>query len=158
MYLIYGPDPKSIVERYTTITGKPALPPAWTFGLWLSTSFTTEYDEATVTSFLDGMAERDIPVSAFHFDCFWMPGFKWCDYEFDKDYFPDAKGQLERIKKRGIHVRGYCMNTSSALTECRFVYGSIPTLRKRARYLRRPQIRAISSREQTAACGSTTFG
>ncbi|KAL2795161.1 glycosyl hydrolases family 31-domain-containing protein [Aspergillus keveii] len=104
MYLIYGPDPKSIVERYTTITGKPALPPAWTFGLWLSTSFTTEYDEGTVTSFLDGMAERDIPVSVFHFDCFWMPGFKWCDYEFDKDYFPDAKGQLERIKKRGIHI------------------------------------------------------
>ncbi|KAL3489987.1 glycosyl hydrolases family 31-domain-containing protein [Aspergillus germanicus] len=104
MYLIYGPDPKSIVERYTTITGKPALPPAWTFGLWLSTSFTTEYDEGTVTSFLDGMAERDIPVSVFHFDCFWMPGFKWCDYEFDKDYFPDAKGQLERIKNRGIHI------------------------------------------------------
>jgi alpha-D-xyloside xylohydrolase len=104
MYLVYGPDPKSIIERYTTITGKPALPPAWTFGLWLSTSFTTEYDEGTVTSFLDGMAEREIPVSVFHFDCFWMPGFKWCDYEFDKDYFPDAKGQLERIKKRGIHV------------------------------------------------------
>ncbi|KAL4875128.1 glycosyl hydrolases family 31-domain-containing protein [Aspergillus karnatakaensis] len=104
MYLIYGPDPKSIIERYTTITGKPALPPAWTFGLWLSTSFTTEYDEGTVTSFLDGMSERDIPVSVFHFDCFWMPGFKWCDYEFDKDYFPDAKGQLQRIKERGIHI------------------------------------------------------
>jgi alpha-D-xyloside xylohydrolase len=28
MYLIYGPDPKSIIEQYTTITGKPALPPA----------------------------------------------------------------------------------------------------------------------------------
>lgn len=113
MYLIYGPDPKSIVQRYTTITGKPALPPAWTFGLWLSTSFTTEYDEGTVTSFLDGMAERDIPVSVFHFDCFWMPGFKWCDYEFDKDYFPDAKGQLQRIKSRGIHVRGYsCLDIS----------------------------------------------
>lgn len=104
MYLIYGPDPKSIVNTYTTITGKPALPPAWTFGLWLSTSFTTEYDEKTVTSFLDGMQDRDIPVSVFHFDCFWMPGFKWCDYEFDKDYFPDAKGQLARMKERGIHV------------------------------------------------------
>ncbi|KAL4954152.1 glycosyl hydrolases family 31-domain-containing protein [Aspergillus filifer] len=104
MYLIYGPEPKSIIERYTTITGKPALPPPWTFGLWLSTSFTTEYDEGTVTSFLDGMAERGIPVSVFHFDCFWMPGFKWCDYQFDKDYFPDAKGQLKRIRDRGIHV------------------------------------------------------
>lgn len=117
MYLIYGPDPKSIVERYTTITGKPALPPAWTFGLWLSTSFTTEYDEGTVTSFLDGMAERDIPVSVFHFDCFWMPGFKWCDYEFDRDYFPDAKGQLQRIKNRGIHVGCYCLLNIPASTD-----------------------------------------
>ena len=27
----------------------PPLPPAWSFGLWLSTSFTTSYDEETVT-------------------------------------------------------------------------------------------------------------
>ncbi|KAL4925268.1 glycosyl hydrolases family 31-domain-containing protein [Aspergillus undulatus] len=109
MYLVYGPNPKSIIERYTTITGIPALPPAWTFGLWLSTSFTTGYDEGTITSFLDGMAEHDIPFSVFHFDCFWMPGFKWCEYEFDKDNFPDAKGQLQRIKSRGIHIHIVCV-------------------------------------------------
>ncbi|EXJ92806.1 alpha-D-xyloside xylohydrolase [Capronia epimyces CBS 606.96] len=102
--LIHGPDPKSVLQKYALITGKPALPPAWTFGLWLSTSFTTEYDEATVNSFLNGMRERDIPVSVFHFDCFWMKGFEWCDFEFDKDMFPDAKGQLARIKERGQRI------------------------------------------------------
>ncbi|KAH7112106.1 glycosyl hydrolases family 31-domain-containing protein [Dendryphion nanum] len=104
IYLIYGVTPKDILSTYAKITGAPALPPAWTFGLWLSTSFTTNYDENTVTSFLDGMSERDIPVSVFHFDCFWMPGFEWCDYEFDKDYFPDAAGQLRRLKEKGIHI------------------------------------------------------
>ncbi|EOO00370.1 putative family 31 glycosyl alpha-glucosidase protein [Phaeoacremonium minimum UCRPA7] len=104
MYLIYGATPKDIIQKYALITGRPALPPPWTFGLWLSTSFTTNYDENTVNSFLDGMAERDIPTSVFHFDCFWMRGFEWCDYEFDKEMFPDAKGQLARIKARGNHI------------------------------------------------------
>lgn len=104
IYLIYGPDPKSVLQKYALITGKPALAPAWSFGLWLSTSFTTEYDEKTVNSFLDGMKERNIPVGVFHFDCFWMKGFEWCDFEFDKDMFPDAQGQLARIKERGQRI------------------------------------------------------
>jgi alpha-D-xyloside xylohydrolase len=44
------PEPKEILEKYTALTGRPALPPAWSFGLWLSTSFTTVYDEPTVTA------------------------------------------------------------------------------------------------------------
>ena len=68
--LIYGPTPKEILAKYTALTGRPALPPAWSFGLWLSTSFTTQYDEAAVTSFIEGMAERELPLHVFHFDCF----------------------------------------------------------------------------------------
>jgi alpha-D-xyloside xylohydrolase len=60
-FLIYGPSPKEVLSRYTALTGRPALPPSWSFGLWLTTLFTTDYDEATVTHFVDGMAERDIP-------------------------------------------------------------------------------------------------
>ncbi|NED07183.1 alpha-xylosidase, partial [Streptomyces sp. SID6648] len=71
-YVVAGPTPKDVLTRYTALTGRPALPPAWSFGLWLTTSFTTSYDEQTVTSFVDGMAERGIPLSVFHFDCFWM--------------------------------------------------------------------------------------
>ncbi|KAK0482624.1 glycosyl hydrolases family 31-domain-containing protein [Armillaria novae-zelandiae] len=103
-YIIHGPTPAAIIERYTMITGRPALPPAWTFNLWLSTSFTTNYDEGTVTKFLKGMEDRDISVGVFHFDCFWMKGFHWCDYEFDADLFPDAKGQLARLKERGYKI------------------------------------------------------
>ncbi len=55
--------PRTSCARYTALTGRPALPPAWSFGLWLTTSFTTSYDEATVTGFIDGMAERDLPLS-----------------------------------------------------------------------------------------------
>ena len=95
--VIYGGTPKAVLDGYTALTGRPALLPAWSFGLWLSTSFTTNYDEKTATSFIQGMADRDIPLSVFHFDCFWMKGFEWCNFEWDKSQFPDPPAMLKRL-------------------------------------------------------------
>ena len=103
-FLINGPSMKEVLMRYTDITGKPTLPPAWTFGLWLSTSFTTKYDEATVTSFVDGMLERGIPLKVFHFDCFWMKDFHWCDFLWDSRVFPDPAGMIKRLKAKGLKI------------------------------------------------------
>ena len=103
-FVIYGPLPKDVLNKYTALTGRPALPPAWSFGLWLSTSFTTNYDEETVTSFIQGMADRDIPLHVFHFDCFWMKEFHWCNFEWDKRVFPDPQAMLKRLKSRGLHI------------------------------------------------------
>ncbi|HSK98612.1 MAG TPA: alpha-xylosidase [Euzebyales bacterium] len=103
-FVIHGPTPKEILRRYTALTGRPALPPAWSFGLWLTTSFTTSYDEETVTSFVAGMAERDIPMRVFHFDCFWMREFNWCDFEWDRRVFPDPEAMLARLAERGLAI------------------------------------------------------
>lgn len=103
-FVIDGPTPQEVLNRYTHFTGRPALPPAWSFGLWLTTSFTTNYDEATVNSFIDGMAERQLPLHVFHFDCFWMKAFQWCDFEWDPATFPDPAGMIERLKARGLKI------------------------------------------------------
>ncbi|WP_274366003.1 alpha-xylosidase [Paenibacillus thermotolerans] len=103
-YIVGGETLKDVLDNYTKLTGKPALPPAWSFGLWLTTSFTTDYDEATVNSFIDGMAERNIPLHVFHFDCFWMKEYQWCDFEWDADMFPDPEGMLRRLKDRGLKI------------------------------------------------------
>ncbi|WP_313047961.1 alpha-xylosidase [Atlantibacter subterraneus] len=103
-FVIDGPTPKAVLDRYTRLTGRPALPPAWSFGLWLTTSFTTNYDEATVNRFIDGMAERRLPLHVFHFDCFWMKAFQWCDFEWDPATFPDPVGMLQRLKARGLKI------------------------------------------------------
>jgi alpha-D-xyloside xylohydrolase len=103
-FLIYGPSLKEVLTRYTALTGRPALPPAWSFGLWLTTSFTTDYDEDTVTGFIQGMADRDLPLHVFHFDCFWMKEFHWCNLEWDKRVFPDPEAMLQRLKARGLHI------------------------------------------------------
>ncbi|HEX7431474.1 MAG TPA: alpha-xylosidase [Candidatus Limnocylindrales bacterium] len=86
------------------VASRPALPPAWSFGLWLSTSFTTVYDEPTVTSLIQGMAERDLPLSVFHFDSFWMREFNWCDFTWDPRKFPDPRAMLARLKADGLRV------------------------------------------------------
>ena len=103
-FVIYGETPKDILRRYTALTGRPSLPPAWTYGLWLTTSFTTSYSEDTVTGFLDGFRERDIPLSVFHFDCFYMKSYQWCDFAFDTDMFPDPGSYIKRLKDRGLKI------------------------------------------------------
>ncbi len=105
-YFVFGGENiAQALEGYTTLTGKPSLPPAFSFGLWLTTSFTTTYDEETINSFIDGMAERDIPLQVFHFDCFWMKGFEWCNFEWDKTQFPDPPAMLERLHKdKNLHT------------------------------------------------------
>jgi alpha-D-xyloside xylohydrolase len=103
-YVIYGPTPKDILRKLTALTGRPARVPEWSYGLWLSTSFTTDYDEKTVTSFIDGMAERDLPLSVFHFDCFWMRQFHWCDFVWDPATFPDPEAMLARLKAKGLKI------------------------------------------------------
>ncbi len=103
-YVINGSDPKRTVSLYTELTGKPALPPAWSFGLWLTTSFTTDYDEETTSGFIQGMADRDIPLHVFHFDCYWMEAYEWCNFTWDAKTFPEPKEMLKRYHDRGLKI------------------------------------------------------
>ncbi|KAF8232393.1 alpha-glucosidase [Tricholoma matsutake] len=104
-FLIYGETPLEILERFTRMTGRPAIVPSWTYGLWLSTSFLTSYSSSTVRGFLQGMQERDCPVRVLHLDCFWMKQYEWCSFKFDPDNFPDPKGYLTDIKQQyGVKI------------------------------------------------------
>ncbi len=103
-FVIAGPTPKQVLSRYTALTGRPPVVPAWSYGLWLSTSFTTDYDEQTVNSFIDEMAARELPISVFHFDCFWMREFNWCDFAWDPRTFPDPEGMLARLHEKDLRV------------------------------------------------------
>lgn len=102
--VVGGENLKAILNTYTDLTGKVPLVPDWSYGLWLSTSFTTDYDEKTVLEFVDGMAERNIPLSVFHFDCRWMKELEWCNFDWDKSKFPDPEGLLKKLHDRGLKI------------------------------------------------------
>ncbi|MEN8905228.1 MAG: alpha-xylosidase [Clostridiales bacterium] len=103
-YIINGPKLKDVLNKYTNLTGKPALPPAWSFGLWLTTSFITKYDKKTVNNFINGMKDRDIPLKVFHFDCFWMKEYHWTNFLWDSRVFPDPKEMLKELKDKDLKI------------------------------------------------------
>ncbi|MBR3279819.1 MAG: alpha-xylosidase [Lachnospiraceae bacterium] len=103
-FLIAGESMKDVITLYTGLTGRAPKLPDWSFGLWLSTSFSTDYDEETVLSFVDGMRDRGIDLSVFHFDCFWMKDSHWCNFLWDSDMFPDPEGLIAKLHDRGLHV------------------------------------------------------
>lgn len=77
-----------------------------TTGGHVSFEIGSENTEATINSFIDGMAERDIPLAAFHYDCYWMREFHWCDFEWDKRFFGDIESTLKRLHEdKGYLVR-----------------------------------------------------
>ncbi len=63
--MVAGPT-KEVLARYTALTGRPALPPAWSFGLWLTTSFCTPYDERpsrpSSTAWRSGTSAVGVPL------------------------------------------------------------------------------------------------
>ena len=103
-YLFGGPTIKDALEQYTALSGRPAVLPEWSFGLWLSTSFTTNYNEQDILTNIERMEELDIPIRVFHFDCFWMRELTWCSFLWDERYFPDPAGMLRRLKDKSIKI------------------------------------------------------
>lgn len=46
------------------------------------------------------MKEREIPVHVFHYDCFWLREFHWCDFVFSEEHFPDPKAMMARLRAK----------------------------------------------------------
>ena len=77
--VIYGPALTDALSRYTCLTGRPALPPPFAFGAWISSDIWRDGGEVryAVTKF----RERGIPVSAFVFDSPWEIAYN--DFKFN---------------------------------------------------------------------------
>jgi alpha-D-xyloside xylohydrolase len=102
--VIAGSNPREVLDRFTALTGRPALIPKWSLGLWLTTSFTTTYNERTVLEHVEEMHRRKLPLGVFHFDCYWMRERHWCDFQWDPVAFPDPPGMIRKLKKLGLRI------------------------------------------------------
>jgi len=82
-HLVPGPNLTDVIARYTGLTGRPPLPPAWAFGAWISSDIWRTGGEVryAVTKF----RERKIPVSAFVFDSPWEVAYN--DFTFNETQF-----------------------------------------------------------------------
>ena len=83
-YLVAGPVPH-LLDRYSELTGRPALPPRWALGYHQSRwGYRCEADVRAIT---DGFAKLGIPLSAVHLDIDYMRGYRV--FTVDPDRFPD---------------------------------------------------------------------
>jgi alpha-D-xyloside xylohydrolase len=95
-------EPKDILDEYTALTGKSAMPPLWSFGLWMSRiTYFSEEDGRRVASLL---RQNRIPSDVIHFDTGWFETDWQCDYKFAPSRFQDAGKMIADLKKNGFHI------------------------------------------------------
>ncbi|MCU0511159.1 MAG: glycoside hydrolase family 31 protein [Anaerolineae bacterium] len=102
MYLVYGPTLAEILPRYHAITGAPAVPPLWTFGLWMAR---ISYNrQAQVEAVAAELRARRIPCDVIHIDTDWYERDWECDLQFGASKFPDPAGMMARLREQGYRV------------------------------------------------------
>jgi alpha-D-xyloside xylohydrolase len=106
-FFIHGPSPKEIISRYTELTGRPTVPPRWSFGVWWSRCMYRNRDQ--VEGIVERLQELDIPGDVIHLDPLWLKGRKdkrldGCHFEWDDEAFPDPQGFVDWLGDRGFKL------------------------------------------------------
>ncbi|MFH1928116.1 MAG: alpha-xylosidase [Chloroflexota bacterium] len=101
-YLIYGPQLKEILSKYTDITGRAPVPPKWSFGLWMSRASYRSREE--LESVAETLRRRDIPCDVLHLDPAWMREGKCADLVWDEMVFPYPAEMIANLKAKGFRL------------------------------------------------------
>lgn len=101
LFVFFG-SPKEILGEYTALSGRPEMPPLWSFGTWMSRiSYFTEDEGREVARQLRA---HKIPSDVIHFDTGWFDVDWECDYEFSPERFRDPAKMISDLKKDGFHI------------------------------------------------------
>jgi alpha-D-xyloside xylohydrolase len=92
--------PKEILTEYTNITGKSPMPPLWSFGLWMSRFSYRSQKEVMMIA--DKLRKNSVPCDVIHIDAGWFKSGINCDFEFDKNAFPDPEKMTTELKEKGF--------------------------------------------------------
>jgi len=98
-YFIPGP-PARALERYTELTGRPAMPPRWALGY--HHSHINYRDEKSVRELADGFRQHDLPLSAIHLDLLYMRGYR--DFAIDRKNFPDLARLSRELLEQNVRL------------------------------------------------------
>lgn len=101
-YFIYGPSFKRILDIYTDLTGKPPVPPKWSFGLWMSRS--TYEDRKELMEVCERLREEEVPCDVVHLDPSWMRDEHNTDLKWDEDDFPEPEEMIENLHDMGFKL------------------------------------------------------
>jgi alpha-glucosidase len=99
-YFIAGPAPKTVVERFTELTGRPPLPPLWTLGYQQCRY--SYYPEARVREIAATLREKNIPADTIYLDIDYQEGY--APFTINRQYFPHFEEMIADLRKQGFHI------------------------------------------------------
>ncbi len=100
--VFYGSDLKRVLKMYTELTGRPSLPPLWSFGLWMSRA--TYRNRRELEDVAQRMRSQQIPCDVLHIDPSWMKPKHYCDFEWNEDAFPNPDDMFKKLREMGFKV------------------------------------------------------
>ncbi|GAA2210660.1 alpha-xylosidase [Nonomuraea monospora] len=102
-YVIAGPAPSDVLDRYDLLTCRPSLPPKWAFGTWISSGFCVDSQERVLAR-ARTIRERGIPCDVLHLDTYWQADGHWSELKWDAVNFPDPDAMLAELDAMGFKV------------------------------------------------------
>ncbi|MGK5447123.1 TIM-barrel domain-containing protein [Streptomyces radiopugnans] len=102
-YVIAGPEFSDVLDRYHRLTGRPAVPPKWALGTWMSTGF-LPLDQAETLSVARKIRERSIPCDVLHIDAYWQKRGLWSHMQWDEDLFPEPEKMFQELRSLGFRT------------------------------------------------------
>ncbi|MHA1131063.1 MAG: TIM-barrel domain-containing protein [Candidatus Helarchaeota archaeon] len=93
---------KEILDIYTELTGKPAVPPKYSFGVWMSRI--TYKSQEEVMEVARKLRELKFPCDIIHIDTGWFEKDWLCNWQFGKQNFPDPRRMFEELRRMGFRV------------------------------------------------------
>jgi alpha-glucosidase len=99
-YVIYGPEPSKVVEKYAWLTGTAPLPPMWSLGYQQSRySYETE---ARVREVATRLRHDKIPTDAIYLDIDYQENHR--PFTVDRIQFPHFEQMVGDLNKEGIRT------------------------------------------------------
>uniref|UniRef100_A0A7C3IHI0 Alpha-xylosidase n=1 Tax=Gracilinema caldarium TaxID=215591 RepID=A0A7C3IHI0_9SPIR len=102
LFFIGGNTIEQIVWNYRQLTGFPADVPLWSYGTWMSKMSYFSADE--MREVVTKMREDKFPCDVIHIDTGWFKTDWKCEWEFNREKFPEPEKLFEEMEAQGIKI------------------------------------------------------
>ena len=118
IYFFMGPDPKSIMNQFTLIYGRTAMPPKWALKLWYHPQ--EQSNQTEIINVVNNFTNNNIPLAAVTLEPPWQTHAYSCTYVWNNNQIWDPKGMVATLNASGVQTtlwqHAYIYNPAGGLT------------------------------------------
>ncbi len=132
LYVIGGPSVADVTERFARLTGRPHLPPRWSFGFAFTSMHHADHSEGQriIGEFAQRCRDEAIPISAIHFGSGYSSrGRRRYVFTWNSDKFPEPRALFARLRdmqlKTVANLKPVLIDDHPAYAELKDAHGFI---------------------------------